>query len=109
MQIIFILTGLIFLFATIAQLVMDMVNMFQTTAFKFQTLYASLLDYIPAAAASIKQYVDVNLAQSQWAEYINWVLAKPTFAVLGVIGILFVFLSFLFRKRKHRTERDDFI
>ncbi|MGL1922619.1 MAG: hypothetical protein OCD03_16500 [Hyphomicrobiales bacterium] len=109
MQITFIITGLAFLVATIVQLIADMVRMFASAQFKFEALFASLSEYLPSLAASVKQLTDVTLANSQWLPYIEWVLAMPTFATLGVLGLFFIVFSFLFRKRKNRKDKADFI
>lgn len=109
MQVIFVLTGLIFLIATIAQLVLDMVNMFKTTQFHFEALSASVVEYFPNALDTVRSFIISNLADAQWIGYVDWVLSKPTFGVLGVIGLFFIFLSFIFRKKKFKKGDREFI
>lgn len=107
MQLIFVIIGLIFLTGTIAQLVTDMIYMFQSMDFKFDIFLVSLQNYWPYLAQQIDGLLTVTLADGQWAGYLDWVLAMPTFAVLGVLGLVFIVLSFLFRKSKiSKSDRE---
>lgn len=109
MQIIFVITGLAFLVATIVQLVADMVKMFETTKFSFEVFSHSMLTYLPSAEAYIQNFITQNMAQGQWVGYIDWLMQQSTFAVLGCLGLFFILLSFLFRKRKFKKTDKEFI
>lgn len=109
MQIIFVITGLIFLVATIAQLISDIIRMIDTSKFNFEIFDVSLLHYLPSVEAYLQNFIATNMAESQWVQYLDWVLQQTTFSVLGCTGLFFILFSFLFRKRKSRRAKEDFI
>ena len=105
MQFLFILTGLSLLIAACIRLVLDGLIAYETAVIGFETLRQSWENYFPAGLKLIEAYMPNMLLDP----YLTWILGQPSFAILGVAGVAFIILSYMFRRRNKRKLADDFI
>uniref|UniRef100_A0A2A4YWW0 Uncharacterized protein n=1 Tax=OCS116 cluster bacterium TaxID=2030921 RepID=A0A2A4YWW0_9PROT len=105
MQFTFILTGLLLLVGALARLILDGLAIFESAILRFETLSQTWQNYFPSGLKFIETYMPTAL----WDPYLMWVLQQPSFAVFGLAGLVFIFMSFMFRRRNKRRLSDEFL
>lgn len=108
MQVIFILSGLSLIVLSLVQLIRDIMGMFDKGVVGFEALSHAIGRYFPNAQQVFAEFITNYIWAPIWDPALLWVVSQPSFAISGVLGVLFIIISFLFKKRRKAKLAEGF-